>query len=168
MKWNKLEIGGPQWSMCRTEQNLEQACSHTFSYKTSQIPNNTFPIKMTEDWVPSTLLLIGQRINDPDGHEPGCLSSSFHRTVQQNDCSLRSCSWATWLQGASATAHHSLHVLLLNFFRSTYHLLKLFWLFICILTYFLSPQLESKLHEYRIVVVLFFTESLLSRTACDT
>lgn len=115
-----------------------------------------------------TLDRAAKEISAPGGEEPGCLSSSFHMTGLSRKSTLERPSLSFLTKGTPLPPAHHRHILLPDSFHSTYHFLKLPWLLIYILTHFLSPQLEIKLRKDRTLAVLVFTESLLSKTVCDT
>lgn len=138
------------------------ALTYTFSYKSAQIPNNTFLTK-TEEQFPSRLHI--EQIKKSVLLMAWSLDALLPaRQVSAKWPLLRGHPWASWLR-CPLPLPTTLHcVLLLDFFHSIYRFLRLSYLY----TYFLSPQLESKLHEERTVAVLFFPESFLSRTVCGT
>lgn len=55
---------------------------------------------MKEEPVPSTLLMTDEEISTPDGEEPGCLSSSFHKTGLSSMSTLERPSLSFLIKGA--------------------------------------------------------------------
>ena len=147
-----------------------QVCTpiYTFCYTPAQIPSNTFLTRTKEERVPSILLIEQIKTVLLMVRSLNAFLPAFTRLGSTEGVLLRDHSWASWLKVLPTSHSSSLHhVVLPDFFHSTYHFLKL-RLFICILTYFLSPQSEIKLHEDRALAVLFLTESLLSKTVWYT
>lgn len=155
-RWEALKT-----TLVKVRWGLGMSLTSTFSYEPAQILNNPFLPEQRKNRFLSHCWQNRKRNQCSWWSELECFPSAFTGLVSAGWPLLRGGPWAPGLS-PSPVPIMICHFLLDSFHR-IYHFLKLYRLLIYTPTYFMSPQLESKLHEGRTVAAFISTESLLQQ-----